>query len=141
MEKIIIAKQAADLHTNFFCQLVLTQYFKIFDNKAHIKKVSEAYGKQCEAMISAIQKYFPDNVEYTHPEGGMFLWATLPKGQSSMKLLELTSKEKVIFVPGNQFYTNLSGDINTFRLNFSCSDEDTIEKGIRIIGEAIKTMC
>jgi 2-aminoadipate transaminase len=141
MDKLIVAKQAADLHTNFFCQLVLCEYFKEFDNKAHIELVRKAYGKQCKAMIGAIEKYFPKNVAFTKPEGGMFLWATLPEGFSSMKLLEETSRQKVVFVPGNQFYTNRAGDVNTFRLNFSCSSEETINNGIRIIGEAIKKMC
>lgn len=140
MEKLVIAKQAADLHTNYFCQLVLCEYFKMFDNQQHIEKVSIAYGNQCNAMIAAIKKYFPDNIQYTKPEGGMFLWVTLPKGHSSAKLLEICSSEKVIFVPGDQFYTNLEGPANTLRLNFSCSSEETIEKGIKIMGEAMKKM-
>jgi 2-aminoadipate transaminase len=140
IEKIIVAKQAADLHTNYFCQLVLSEYFSKYNNEIHIQKVSRAYGNQCNAMITAIEKYFPDTVKFTKPEGGMFLWATLPEGFSSMKLLEETTQKNVVFVPGNQFYTNRTGDVNTFRLNFSCSDEETIEKGIKIIGEAIQKL-
>jgi 2-aminoadipate transaminase len=137
MEKLIVAKQAADLHTNFFCQRILHQYFTMFDNNTHIHKVSEAYGRQRDAMIVAIRKYFPENVQFTEPEGGMFLWVTLPEGHSSMELLNKTMKRNVVFVPGNQFYTNRTGDVNTFRLNFSCANEEMIEKGIRIIGEEI----
>jgi 2-aminoadipate transaminase len=138
MKKLIIAKQAADLHTNYFCQLVLFEYFKMFDNSQHIKKISVAYEKQCRAMINAMEKYFPKNVKYTKPEGGMFLWVTLPEGITAKDLLEICTKEKVIFVPGDQFYTNRKEAVSTLRLNFSCSDENTIDQGIRLIGNAIK---
>lgn len=140
IDKIIVAKQAADLHTNFFSQLVLNEYFNMFDNKEHVKKVSAAYGKQCNAMMNAIKKYFPASVQFTIPEGGMFLWVTLPKGCQSMELLELTSKRNVVFVPGDQFYTNKTGEINTLRLNFSCSGETAIDNGIKIMGECISQM-
>jgi 2-aminoadipate transaminase len=140
MEKLVVMKQAADLHTNFFSQMILHAYFEMFDNKAHIRKVSEAYGKQRDAMVNAIKKYFPTDVQYTQPEGGMFLWTTLPEGISSAELLELAMKKKVVFVPGNQFYTNRTGDVNTLRLNFTCSNEETIDKGIQILGEAIKEL-
>jgi 2-aminoadipate transaminase len=140
MDKLIVMKQAADLHTNFFCQMILYQYFEMFDNRAHISKISEAYGKQRDAMVVAIQKYFPETVKYTQPEGGMFLWITLPEGTSSVKLLELAMKRKVVFVPGNQFYTNRTEDVNTLRLNFSCSNEETIDRGIKILGDAIREL-
>lgn len=140
MDKLVVMKQAADLHTNFFSQMILHAYFEMFDNKAHIRKVSEAYGKQRDAMVNAINKYFPNSVKYTQPEGGMFLWATLPEGISSAELLEIAMKKKVVFVPGNQFYTNKTGDVNTMRLNFTCSNEETIEKGIRILGETIEEL-
>lgn len=137
MEKLVVMKQAADLHTNFFSQMILHAYFEMFDNKAHIRKVSEAYGKQCDAMVNAIKKYFPVGVQYTQPEGGMFLWVTLPENLSSAELLEMAMKKNVVFVPGNQFYTNRISDVNTFRLNFTCSDEETIDRGIKLLGDAI----
>lgn len=140
MEKLIVAKQAADLHTNFFCQMILHQYFRMFDNEVHVQRVGQAYGKQRDAMISAIQKYFPAEVKYTQPDGGMFLWVTLPDGLSSMKLLNIAMERKVVFVPGNQFYTNRTEDVNTFRLNFTCSSEETIDRGMRILGEAIRDL-
>jgi len=137
MEKLIVAKQAADLHTNFFCQMIINQYFTMFDNDVHIRKVSIAYGRQRDAMVSAIKKYFPGEISYTEPDGGMFLWVTLPEGFSSMELLSLTTKKNVVFVPGNQFYTNRTGDVNTLRLNYSCANEEMIDKGIRIMAECI----
>ncbi len=136
MEKLIIAKQAADLHTSRFTQCIIYQYLKDNDIEAHIRKIKEAYGRQLAAMLDSIDRYFPAEVSHTTPEGGMFLWASLPENVSSRKLLDLAVKDKVIFVPGDPFYINRR-DSNTMRLNFSCSDEATIELGIKRLGKAI----
>jgi 2-aminoadipate transaminase len=129
MERLIIAKQAADLHTDYFTQRLVHQYLSDYDIDLHISQICRAYGKQADAMISAIEQYFPKEVKFTRPEGGMFLWLTLPDGQSAMKLFDLAIKENVAFVPGNPFYVDKT-DVNTCRLNFSCSNEHEIEVGI-----------
>jgi len=138
MEKLIIAKQASDLHTNFFTQKLLYDYLSNNDLNKHIEKIKDVYGRQCLAMIEAIKKYFPADVKYTLPEGGMFLWVTLPEGVSSMDLFQKAVEKDVAFVPGDPFYTELDKTINTLRLNFSCVDEVTIEKGIKNLGQTIK---
>lgn len=137
MDKLIIAKQASDLHTNFFSQKILYYYLRNNNVDDHIRKISNLYGSQKKAMIKAIRKYFPENVSFTEPEGGMFLWVTLPMEISSMELFNKAIENKVAFVPGNPFYTGMPNDVNTLRLNFSCVDEVTIEKGIKRLGEAI----
>ncbi len=139
MEKIIVAKQASDLHTSFFAQRVIHRYLVDNDIDSHIARIREAYQKQREAMVSAIERHFPDGVKCTKPEGGMFLWVTLPEGISSLELFELASRANVAFVPGTPFYTD-GGGADTLRLNYSCSDEETIEEGIGRLGEAIKTI-
>ena len=139
MEKLIVAKQAADLHTTHFTQCILYQYMKDNDIDAHIRKIKECYGRQMKAMLHSIEKYFPDNVAHTTPEGGMFLWVTLPENTSSRDLLDLALKDKVIFVPGDPFYVNRR-NTNTLRLNFSCTDEETIEIGIMNLGKAMKQL-
>jgi 2-aminoadipate transaminase len=140
MEKLIVAKQAADLHTNFFCQKIIQRYFTSFDHEAHIRKVSKAYGCQRDTMVAAIKKYFPAEVTFTEPDGGMFLWVTLPEGTSSLELLQLTTKNNVVFVPGNQFYTNRTADVNTLRLNYSCTNEEMIDRGIQIMANCMKEL-
>ena len=80
-------------------------------------------------MIKALEREFPDNCTFTQPEGGMFLWMTLPNGMSAMKLFDRAIENKVAFVPGNPFYFD-DRDCNTLRLNFSCSNEDEIDEGI-----------
>jgi len=139
MEKIIVAKQASDLHSNYFCQRVLYRYLLENDLDEHIETIKEAYGKQREVMVEMIAKYFPEEVSYTKPEGGMFLWATLPKGLSSLELFDQCIKKGVAFVPGAPFYAN-GGGKNTLRLNYSNVNAATIEEGIKRIGETMKEM-
>ena len=139
IEKLIVAKQAADLHTTHFTQCILWQYMQDNDIDAHIRKIKVCYGRQMQAMLNSIEKYFPEGVAHTTPEGGMFLWATLPEGTSSRDLLDLALKDKVIFVPGDPFYVNRR-NTNTLRLNFSCTNEETIDTGIKNLGKAMKQL-
>lgn len=139
MKKLIVAKQATDLHTTHFTQSIIYQYLTNNDLDEHVNKIIEAYGNQCRAMLACIDEYFPKSVRCTRPEGGMFLWAQLPKNVSSMDLFELAVKDKVIFVPGQPFYVN-DGAINTLRLNFSCVGENTIKIGIERLAKAINEL-
>jgi len=139
MEKLIVAKQAADLHTSHFTQAIIYQYLKDNDVDGHINKIRTAYGNQCRAMIESIRKHFPAGVTYTRPEGGMFVWAELPQGAVALDLFEIAVKDKVIFVPGDPFYVNKKRT-RTMRLNFSCVDERTIETGISRLGAAIREL-
>jgi len=139
MEKLVIAKQASDLHTNYFCQRIIHRYLKDNDIDGHIRKIRQVYGRQRDAMVAAIQDYFPAEVLSTHPEGGMFLWITLPKGLSAMKVFKAAIKQKVAFVPGDPFYVNKK-DVNALRLNYSSVDEETIMTGIKRLGKVLKTM-
>lgn len=137
LDKILIAKQASDLHTNYFCQRIVYEYLTDYDINEHIKKIVAVYRRQRDAMIESIRKYFSPDVMFTEPDGGMFLWVTLPAGMSSMKLFDIAIKKGVAFVPGNPFYTDDKGERNTLRLNFSCSDEKTIVEGIRRLANSI----
>jgi len=136
-EKLLVAKQASDLHTNYFTQRVLTEYLSENDLDRHIEKIIASYGAQRDTMVESIRKYFPENVHFTEPEGGMFLWVTLPDTFSAAELFYLAIKENIAFVPGDPFYINKK-DVNTFRLNYSCMDNETIEKGIKTLGAVIK---
>jgi len=140
MNKLIIAKQAADLHTNVFTQMLTWQYLSDFDNDAHIRKIISVYGRQRDAMVEAIKAYFPSDVKYTHPKGGMFLWMELPRNFSSLELFNIAIQKQVAFVPGDPFYTVKRASYPTLRLNFSCSDEETIDEGIRRLGEAVREL-
>lgn len=86
-----------------------------------------------------MDRYFPDTVKYTKPHGGMFLWVTLPEGVSAMKLFPKALEKKVAFVPGDPFYIN-GKDANTLRLNYTNADCETIEEGIRRLGNVLVTV-
>lgn len=139
IEKLIVAKQAADLHTNYFSQRVVYQLLIDTDLENHIKKIKQMYKSQRDCMVSMIEKYFPQEVKSTKPEGGMFLWVTLPKGISSMDLVNLAIKENVAFVPGDPFYDN-EKNTNTLRLNYTNCSEEMIEEGIKRLAKAIKAI-
>ncbi len=139
MDRLIVAKQAADLHTDYFTQRLVHQYLSDYDIDRHIAQICEAYGRQANAMIAALEKYFPAEIQFTRPEGGMFLWLTLPEGRNAMELFDLAIKENVAFVPGNPFYIDKT-EVNTCRLNFSCSNEAEIEEGIRRLSGVLATL-
>ncbi len=136
IKHISIAKEASDLHTNVFSQYLIWDYLMKNDLKAHIAKITELYRKQAQTMLESMDKYFPKTVKYTRPNGGMFLWVTLPEGVSSLKLFPKALEKKVAFVPGDPFYINKK-DVNTMRLNYTNADCETIEEGIKRLGELL----
>lgn len=136
LKHISIAKEASDLHTNVFSQYLIWDYLVHNNFEAHIAKITELYRKQAHAMLEAMDRYFPKNVKYTRPDGGMFLWVTLPEGVSSLKLFPKALEKKVAFVPGDPFYINKK-DVNTMRLNYTNADSETIEEGIKRLGELL----
>jgi 2-aminoadipate transaminase len=137
MNHLITAKQASDLHSNYLTQMIIHRYLMGYDVENHIQHIRNMYRIQRDCMVNMIKKYFPSDVKYTKPEGGMFLWVTLPDGMSSMELFEIAIKENVAFVPGEAFYSN-NPETNTLRLNFSNSNEQKIEEGIKRLGHAIE---
>lgn len=139
MEKLITAKQASDLHSNYFTQRVVYQYLQDNDVDLHIQSIRKLYKRQRDKMVQSIQKYLPSDVKHTSPEGGMFLWVTLPSSMSAMELFQLAIEENVAFVPGETFYTE-DPEINTMRLNFSNSNIEEIEEGIKRLGMAIEKL-
>lgn len=139
MEKLIVAKQASDLHSNYLCQRIVHQYLLDNDIERHIARIRLVYREQRDHMVKMMEECFPENVSFTRPEGGMFLWVTLPEKMSSLELFNLALKENVAFVPGEAFYAN-GGGMNTMRLNFSNSDEDKISTGIIRLARVIKSL-
>ena len=141
LEKLVVAKQAADLHANYFAQRVLYQYLCDNDLDAHIATIKAMYYEQREAMVNAIKTYFDASVTMTEPEGGMFLWLTLPQEISAMKLFEQAVIAKIVYVPGDPFYTT-GENRNTLRLNYTNSSPTEIDEGIQrlaaVINRAIK---
>ncbi|MFW5801199.1 MAG: PLP-dependent aminotransferase family protein [Spirochaeta sp.] len=137
IEKLTVAKQAADLHTNNFAQRVLYQYLTDNDIDAHIRIISDAYAQQRDAMLSAIAREFPVQVQCSNPDGGMFLWAVLPEGVSAREVFDIAITRNVAFVPGDPFYVD-GRRAHTMRLNYSCVDIAGIEEGIARLGAILR---
>ncbi len=139
LKYISVAKEAGDLHTNIFSQYVIWDYVKNHDLDQHIAKIRTLYRQQAQAMMDAMEQYFPPEVKYTRPEGGMFLWAMLPEGVSAMSLFPKALEKKVAFVPGDPFYTDMK-NLRTMRLNYTNADCETIREGIRRLGGLLEDL-
>lgn len=131
------AKQATDLHTNIFAQMTIAEYLTHNAYTEHVNKIIALYRTQATAMLRAIEKYFPEEVKYTKPEGGMFIWATMPDGISALELFDAAMKANIAFVPGDPFYTNRQ-NVSTLRLNYTNATEEIIEEGIKRLGAIMK---
>ncbi|EOS50381.1 PLP-dependent aminotransferase family protein [Adlercreutzia caecimuris] len=136
LRRLNTAKEAADLHTNVFSQFVVLDYLRHNDLDEHLVKIRDLYRDQAQAMTDAMAEFFPAEVSFTKPQGGMFLWATLPAGINTMDLFPKALARCVAFVPGEPFYAE-PGSYSTMRLNFTNADADTIRDGIRRLGEVI----
>ncbi|MGE6740808.1 PLP-dependent aminotransferase family protein [Allorhizobium pseudoryzae] len=137
IRKLVLMKQAADLHSSTINQIAIaTVAERIFD--AQVAKIKAAYSARRDAMLAALAKYMPASTSWTKPEGGMFIWVTLPAGLDGAELLARSIEtEKVAFVPGQAFFADRSG-ANTLRLSFSCANEAMIEEGIQRLGRLIR---
>lgn len=138
MNRLVIAKQATDLHTSEITQRVLYRYLVDNDVDAHIARIRACYGAQCRAMLDALAREFPADCRHTGPEGGMFLWINL-QGRSSMAVFDHAIANGVAFVPGHPFYTGEPRP-DTLRLNFSCTGMDAIDEGIRRLAESVRAI-
>jgi DNA-binding transcriptional MocR family regulator len=138
IRKLVLMKQAADLHSSTINQIAIANVAeRIFD--AQVAKVGAAYSARRDAMLSALARYMPASTSWTKPEGGMFVWVTLPPGFDGAELLARSIEtEKVAFVPGQAFFADRSG-ANTLRLSFSCANETMIEEGIQRLGRLISS--
>ena len=137
--QVVTAKQASDLHSNYLTQRIIYKFLTDNDIDMHIQRIREVYRHQRDTMVKIIEETFPPCVTITRPEGGMFLWATLPGGFSTMDLFQIAIKENVAFVPGDPFFTD-GGGSNTMRLNYSNSDDERIVEGITRLSKAIRRM-
>ncbi|MFC1936598.1 PLP-dependent aminotransferase family protein [Chloroflexota bacterium] len=137
IHKLVFAKQGADLHTSTLVQMMAYEIAKGNFLDEHIHVIREIYGRRRNLMIETIAEYFPSEATWTEPEGGLFLWATLPESIDTTKMLKKAVDRKVAYVPGTPFFPNSGGE-NTMRLNFSNATDDNIVEGMKRLGEVIK---
>ena len=138
ISRLVQMKQGADLHSSTFSQMVAYEVAKDGFLDRHVRTIREVYGQRLKAMLDAFERHFPEGVSWTRPQGGLFLWITLPPGFDSTVLLkEALDKEGVAFVPGAPFFPRGGGE-RTCRLNFSYARPDVIEEGIRRLAKVLK---
>lgn len=133
----IKAKQSTDLHSNNLSQYVLHHFFTHYNIDDHLTRTRAAYKIQCEVMKEMILTYLPEEIGMTRPQGGMFIWLTLPGYLNSEELIDDCIQQGVAFVPGRSFFTNEEGE-QYIRMNFSNSSPETIEKGVKIMADIMK---
>ncbi len=136
IRKMVQAKQGADLHTSSFNQLVAYEVARGGFLDRHIKVIRSVYRERRDTMLAAMDGFFPPEVDWTHPEGGLFLWGTLPESLRSADVLKAAIEQKVAFVPGESFYPT-GGGHNTMRLNFSNATPEKIMEGISRLGKVL----
>ena len=137
IQNIIVAKQSLDLCTNVFSQALIAEFLNQDLMDAHKEKIKEMYKRKRDIMLDSMEKYLPAGVSWTRPDGGLFLWVTLPESMDSKSLLRNAIEKKVAYVPGESFSTD--GNIkNTLRLNFSNATDENIVEGIKRLGEVIQ---
>jgi len=137
VRRMVQAKQGADLHTSSFNQIAVYEVSKNDFIDQHVEIIRTTYKERRDAMLEAMEELFPVEVKWTRPQGGMFLFATLPDGLDAMTLFDKAVEKKVAYVPGSVFYPSGGGE-NTMRLNFSFSDPETIREGIARLGKMLK---
>ncbi len=135
--RFVILKQAMDLCTSPFLQLATAEYLRRGLLAQHIKEIIECYREKRDLMLETLKKYMPQGVTWTHPEGGLFLWLTLPKHLNSSELLTKAIANKVAFVAGVDFYPECNV-FNDMRLNFSYSSKEQIVEGLKRLAQTIK---
>ncbi len=138
--KLVQLKQAADLHTSTFNQFVAYEVARDGFLDQHVKLIRRVYRERRDVMLQALQEFFPPEVTWTHPQGGLFLWVTMPHGTDGQELFHAALAQDVAFVPGDCFYANESEEgCRHMRLNFSYSKPEQIREGVRRLSVAVKT--
>jgi DNA-binding transcriptional MocR family regulator len=139
LDRLVVLKQAADLHTSTLDQMITSVYMETHDLEKDLMQKREVYRERRDAMVSALETEMPPGVKVTHPQGGLFLWLELPEEVDTRQLLRVSLDRGVAFVPGDSFFPTTQRK-NTMRLNFSNMPEHRIIEGVRRLATAIKEM-
>jgi 2-aminoadipate transaminase len=139
-QKIVVAKQVEDVHTNQFFQMLCADFIEKYGLDEHIASVSELYRSKCELMLGELDKNMPECVKYTRPEGGLFIWLTLPDQICLNDFVKKALEKKVAVVPGTAFSPEESEISHSFRVTYSTPSCEQIVRGVKILADIIKEM-
>lgn len=137
IDEYVPFKQNVDLHTDIFAQMITAKYMEMFNIEAHIEKIKEVYKHRRELMIKCIKEEFPENIKYTLPDGGLFIWVQLPQDVDASELFVKALENHVAFVPGQSFFPD-GNYKNAFRLNYSNMPDERIIEGIKRLAKVLK---
>lgn len=136
--KMVVAKQVEDVHTNLFAQMLCHRYMAEYDMDAHVAMIRELYRNKASRMLAALDAEMPQSVAYTRPEGGLFLWCTLPDGRDAAPFVKKFLENKVAVVPGSAFMCVENAPSDSFRLNYSMPSDEDIDRGVALLGKVLR---
>lgn len=139
-QKIVVCKQVSDVHTNILAQMLADEFVNNYNFEEHLEKIRGIYRKKCGLMLDEIDRNFSEKITVTRPQGGLFIWATLPDGCNMTEFCKKAVEAKVAVVPGNAFTVHEDDPINSFRLNFSTPTDEQLVKGCEILGKMSRDM-
>lgn len=140
IQKIVVVKQTNDVHTNQFFQMLCSKFIEKYGLDEHIKSINDLYRENCHLMLSEMDRLFPESVKFTRPEGGLFLWCTMPEGTDMDLFIKKTVHANVAVVPGATFMPNVTDKTYSFRMNYSMPTKQQIITGVERIANVIKDM-
>lgn len=138
ISKAVVAKQVEDVHTNIFFQMLCHRYMTECDLDKHIQGIRALYRKKCTLMLNELEKNMPECVKFTRPEGGLFIWCTLPDSIDLGEFVKAAIANKVAVVPGTAFNCDTEAPSHSFRLNYSTPSDEQIVTGIKLLGDTVK---
>ena len=136
--KMVVAKQSEDVHTNQFFQMLCYKFMTECDLDAHIAMIRQVYGRKCRLMLECLEKELPASVTFTRPEGGLFIWVTLPDGVDATAFLKACMEQKLMIVPGATFNCDVTEGSMSFRLNYSTPSDEQIKEGVTRLGRVAR---
>lgn len=137
LHKINVGKQGADLCSSNLSQMMIASFFQNSDWRSYVRRLNDIYRERRNAMLNALAEFMPKDVHWTHPEGGLFVWATLPSYIDATAMLPQAIAKNIAYVPGEGFYAGDEGK-NCMRLNFSFVEPEKIRRGIELLAEVIR---
>ena len=135
IQKMTVAKQASDVHSNLWAQKVMARYLQNYDMDAHIERIRMIYKQKCHLMLDEMKKHFHPDVQYTIPTGGMFIWVTLPESVDMLTFVKKALEKNVAVVPGNAFLDDDTKECHSFSMNYSTPPNEKIKEVVKIIVE------
>lgn len=140
IQKIVVVKQTNDVHTNLFFQMLCSRFISEYGLDDHIAGIKKLYRDNCTTMLSEMDAKFPKKVKYTRPEGGLFLWVTMPESVDMNDFIKKTVAAEVAVVPGSTFLPDTGMVSHSFRMNYSMPTKDQIIKGVGILADVMNNM-